>query len=443
MPRSTSLKKLRLLPLVAATYYMVSGGPYGLEDVIGQAGYRIALLLLLLLPFLWSLPTALMIGELASSIPAEGGFYAWVRRALGPFWGFQEAWLSLAASVFDMAIYPTIFVDYLTRIAPSWTAGHRGFLLALLVVIIAAVWNLRGAASVGEGSAAMMFLSLSPFAVLIGLAIYSAIHTHAHAAFAGRPIGFSFSGALLVALWNYMGWDNASTVALEVENPQRNYPRAMLTAALMVMLVYMLPVAALWIGGVSSQGVTTGAWVDAAALFGGSALALAVVCAGSLDGLGTFTSLTMSYTRLPYAMAKDGLLPKFFTRRLANGAPWPSILVCASAWALALNFTFERLITIDLVLYGLSLILEFVALIVLRRREPDLHRPFRVPGGMPGAILVGLGPTVLIAYAIFAARSERVGAMPALFFAALVAAGGSVLYLIAKSVSSRQRPTQT
>jgi amino acid transporter len=432
MLQNPALKKLRLLPLIAATYYMVAGGPYGLEDIIGQAGYRIALLLLLLLPFLWSLPTALMIGELASSIPAEGGFYAWVRRALGPFWGFQEAWLSLAASVFDMAIYPTIFVTYLAQIAPTWTAGHRGFLLALLVVAIAAIWNLRGAASVGEGSAAMMFLSLSPFAVLILLAMYSTIHTHAHHAFSGRPIGFSFSGALLVALWNYMGWDNASTVALEVENPQRNYPRAMLTAALMVMLVYCLPLLAIWIAGVAPDNFTTGSWVNAAALFGGSALALAVVCAGSIDGLGTFTSLTMSYTRLPYAMAEDGLLPKLFTRRLANGAPWVSILVCAFAWALALQFTFERLITMDLVLYGLSLILEFVALIVLRHREPDLHRPFKVPGGMLGAILAGLGPTALILYAIYAARDEHVGAMPALLFAAIVACSGAALYLIAK-----------
>ena len=442
-PARAAFKKLRLLPLVAATYYMVAGGPYGLEDIIGNAGYRIALLLLLLLPFLWSLPTALMIGELASSIPAEGGFYAWVRRALGPFWGFQEAWLSLAASVFDMAIYPTIFVDYLSRIAPGWTAGHRGLLLGLLVVAIAAVWNLRGAASVGEGSAAMMFLSLSPFAVLIGLAIYSAVHTHTHAAFSGRPIGFSFSGALLVALWNYMGWDNASTVAQEVDDPQRNYPRAMLTSALMVMLVYCLPLLAIWIAGVAPGNFTTGSWVNAAALFGGSTLALAVVIAGSLDGLGTFTSLTMSYTRLPYAMAEDGLLPKLFTRRLKNGAPWVSILVCAGAWALALQFTFERLITMDLVLYGLSLILEFVALIVLRRREPELHRPFRVPGGIFGAVAVGLGPTALILYALYAARGEHIGAMPALVFATLVACSGAVLYLIAKlAARAGRQPAQ-
>ena len=107
---SGSSGKMRLLPLIAATYFMVSGGPYGLEDIIGKAGYGRALLLLALVPLVWSLPTSLMVGELASAVPEEGGYYCWVRRALGGFWGFQEAWLSMAASVFDMAIYPVIFV---------------------------------------------------------------------------------------------------------------------------------------------------------------------------------------------------------------------------------------------------------------------------------------------------------------------------------------------
>ena len=84
-------------------------------------------------------PTALMVGELASAMPEEGGFYQWVKRAMGPFWGFQEAWLSLAASVFDMAIYPTTFVLYLSHVAPSLTAGHRGVLLKLVPVIVTRV----------------------------------------------------------------------------------------------------------------------------------------------------------------------------------------------------------------------------------------------------------------------------------------------------------------
>lgn len=425
---SGTAKKMRLLPLIAATYFMVSGGPYGLEDIIGKAGYGRALLLLFLVPLFWSLPTSLMVGELASAIPCEGGFYHWVRRAMGPFWGFQEAWLSLAASVFDMAIYPTTFVLYLSHVAPTLTAGSRGLLLKLAIVGISAAWNLRGAVAVGRGSERMMAISLSPFLILIGLALWHSVRHGVAPASGGPPEQVDLGGAILVTLWNYMGWDNASTIAQEVENPQQNYPRAMLSSAVVVMFVYILPLAAVWLAGIPAGRFSTGAWVDAAALLGGSALALAVVLAGSLDGLGTFNALTLSLTRLPYAMAEDGLLPRWLALRWRNGVPWASVLVCSLGWALALTFTFERLITIDLVLYGGSLLLEFIALVVLRFREPLLHRPFRVPGGLGTAIAIGIGPALLIAFALWAARDERVASLPALGFAAIIALVGPLVY---------------
>ena len=121
---------MRLLPLIAATYFMVSGGPYGLEDIIGSAGYGRAIR-----P---AAPGAVLLESAgladdrrAGDRNASGGWLlsSGSARAMGPFWGFQEGWLSLAASVFDMAIYPTTFVLYLTRVAPVLTAGHRGLLL--------------------------------------------------------------------------------------------------------------------------------------------------------------------------------------------------------------------------------------------------------------------------------------------------------------------------
>jgi amino acid transporter len=430
------MRKMRLMPLIAATYFMVSGGPYGLEDIIGKAGYSRALLLLFLLPFFWSFPTSLMVGELASAMPCDGGFYHWVRRAMGPFWGFQEAWLSLAASVFDMAIYPTAFVLYLSHIAPTLTAGSRGLLIKLGIVGISAVWNLCGAVAVGRGSQRMMAISLSPFVVLIALAVWHGLRHGVAAAAGGPPAGVDLSGAVLVALWNYMGWDNASTVAQEVEDPQRNYPRAMFASVITVTCVYILPLAAVWMAGIPSARFSTGAWVDAAMLLGGSALALSVVLAGSLDGLGTFNALTLSYTRLPYAMAEDGLLPRILAKRWSNGVPWVSVLACSFGWALALGFTFERLITIDLVLYGGALLLEFIALVILRVREPNMHRPFRVPGGLPIAVAIGIGPALLIAFALWAARDERVAGLSALVFAAIIAAAGPLVYLLARRRSS-------
>jgi amino acid transporter len=442
-------EKIRLLPLIAATYFMVSGGPYGLEDIIGKAGYGRALLLLALVPLVWSLPTSLMVGELASALPEEGGYYCWVRRALGGFWGFQEAWLSLAASVFDMAIYPVIFVLYLGRIEPAWTAGGCGTLWALAVVGLCAVWNLRGAKAVGEGSVGLFCLLLSPFVVLTAVGLWKGL-AGAHyglgtfrgafmslkaATWLKAPVaGADFAGAVSVTLWNYMGWDNASTVAQEVVEPQRNYPRAMLVAVGLVALTYVLPLAAVGLAGIPAAQFSTGAFTDAARELVGPWLALCVVLGGTINGFGMFNALLMSYTRVPYALAEEGLLPKVVARKTAAGVPWVSVVLCSVAWALALGLSFERLISIDLVLYGAALVLEFVALVVLRVKEPALARPFRIPGGLWGVVAMGVAPTLLIGFALWAARGERVAGLPALGFAAIVAATGPVVYLLARTM---------
>ena len=441
------------MPLVAATYFMVSGGPYGIEDVLGGAGYVRAIVILLALPLLWSLPTALMIGELAAAIPAEGGFYVWVRRGLGPFWGYQESWLSLTASVFDMALYPSIFVLYLGKFSPALTAGPRAYLWSLAVVALGCVWNLRGAPKVGGDSVWLFVLLLTPFAVLValgfwhGLMAHPAIHWDRTAPAAGAPFGLST--AILVALWNYMGWDNASTIAREVDNPQRNYPRAMIGATLLTALTYVLPLAAMALAGFSAEGFSTGSWVIAGRALGGPILGLCVVAGGIVCGAGMFNALMMSYTRLPIAMAADGLLPRVFLRRNRHGVPWVCVLVCGVGWALALSLPFERLISIDLILYGTSLILEFLALIALRLREPSLPRPFRA-GSFAFTCLLAVGPTVLIAYALYAARSEKLGdpgtplvRISSLIFAIAVALLGSPLYALTLAVARRNKREAT
>jgi len=261
MASQPARRKMRFLPLIAATYFMVSGGPYGIEDILGGAGFAKAIVILLVLPFLWCLPTALMIGELASAIPAEGGFYVWVRRALGPFWGYQEGWLSLSASIFDMAIYPSIFVLYLGKFSPALTDGWRGYLWSLAVVVLCCLWNLRGAPAVGDGSVWMFVLLLAPFAVFMVLGVWHGVAHHPAVQWSQPLSADALSTAILVAMWNYMGWDNASTVAQEVENPQRNYPRAMFGATALVAVTYILPPAAMAFAGLSSAGFTTGDWV--------------------------------------------------------------------------------------------------------------------------------------------------------------------------------------
>lgn len=425
--------KLRLWPLVAATFFMVSGGTYGTEEIMHGAGYGRAILILLLTPLLWSLPTAFMIGELSSSIPEEGGYYAWVRRALGNFWGFQEAWLSLVASIFDMAIYPTLFVAYMTRLVPWFAVGHRGVMVGVGVVAVCALLNIAGVKVVGVTSLWLFFILSAPFALIVVLAPFR--HGALAAAVPPTTSSVDIIGGLLIAMWNYMGWDNASTIATEVQRPQRTYPRAMLAAVTIVGLSYMVPVAAVYLTGLPAKAFETGSWADIAGMLGGQWLRVALVLGGMMSGFGMFNALVMSYSRLPLAMAQDGMLPKVFGKlHPKTRAPWVAIAVCAVGWACCLGLGFERLVTIDILIYGLSLVLEFLALIVLRIREPNLPRPFRVPGGMLGAVMLGVFPALLLGFSIVRGQQEQILGMSSLTFGLLLIGGGGIAYIIKEAL---------
>jgi amino acid transporter len=416
---------------------MVSGGTYGTEQIVQGAGYGRAILILLLTPVLWSLPTAFMIGELSSALPAEGGYYAWVRRGLGNFWGFQEAWLSLVASIFDMAIYPTLFVAYLTQIAPWFREGHRGVMVGLFVVVACAGLNIAGIRVVGITSLWLFFLLSMPFALIVLLAPFKlAIASSASVVPVGSTVGtVGLLGGVLIAMWNYMGWDNASTIAQEVERPQRTYPKAMIAAVILVSLTYVVPFVAVYLAGVPAAAFTgDGAWAQVAGLVGGTWrganwLGFLLVLGGMMSAFGMFNALVMSYSRLPLAMAQDGMLPRVFGKTLAKTrAPWVAIVVLATCWGLCLGLGFERLVTLDIILYGASLMLEFVTLVVLRIREPELKREFRVPGGLAGAILAGVFPLLVLVLAVVHGGSERVLGMNGLVFGAVIIVTGFVVY---------------
>lgn len=424
-PRSS---KLGIRGLALALYFMVAGGPFGLEELIAKVGFKGALLVLAVTPILWSLPTALMVGELGSALPEEGGFYAWVKRALGPFWGFQEAWLSLAASVVDMAIYPTLFVAYLGRLVP-WVADH-GVLTSVAFIGVCLVWNLRGAGAVGRGATALAVVLLAPFLALALTNLWQAPLSRAPSPATLRdPLG-----AMLIALWNYMGWDNASTVAPEVNAPQRTYPRAVGVSLALVALTYLLPVAAAGATGVDPSAWTSGSWVDFAGETAGPVVAKALVVAGAVSPLGMFGALMMSYSRLPMALADDGLLHPAFGKRLGKTqVPWVSLVACAGLWMASLGLSFERLVAVDILLYGVSLLLEFAALVWLRVRAPALPRPYKIPGGLGVVALLGVGPLLLLGLAFVRNLEETVWGMKSSYFGLLIVAAGPVVYLGARA----------
>jgi amino acid transporter len=140
-------------------------------------------------------------------------------------------------------------------------------------------------------------------------------------------------------------------------------------------------------------------------------------------------------------MATDRWLPKIFVQTNRRRVPWACVVALAVCWLLALGLGFRRLLLMDVVLYGASLLLEFVALVVLRLHEPQMPRPFRVPGGLPVAVLLGLPAAALLGYAGWSSRDALLGGHSALLVCGAIALAGVAAYLMARL--TRQRPKST
>ena len=152
----------------------------------------------------------------------------------------------------------------------------------------------------------------------------------------------------------------------------------------------------------------------------------------------------MSFTRLPVVMAGDrGYLPGVFARTNRAGAPWVAILVSAILFrAACYPLGFERSLILDVFLTGLSILLEFWALVALRIREPGLARPYRVPGGTIGVVLIGLPPLGLMIATMVRNRQEMIGSTNELTVGLTVIAAGIVAYFVSSAINpadARQR----
>jgi amino acid transporter len=166
-------------------------------------------------------------------------------------------------------------------------------------------------------------------------------------------------------------------------------------------------------------------------LIGGPLLRIGIVLGGMMSAFGMFNALVMSYSRLPLAMAQDGMLPGIFSKlQKKSRAPWVAIIALALGWGMCLGLGFARLVTLDILLYGASLLLEFIALAVLRVREPELTRPFRVPGGLFGAIAIGIPPTLLLIFSMIRSEHERIWNMSSFSFGIILVVAGVLAYFV-------------
>ncbi|MFN8398934.1 MAG: APC family permease [Anaerolineales bacterium] len=449
IPVRVITRRLGLLPLVMIMFFTVSGGAYGLEDLVGYSAPGMALLLIVLTPLIWSLPTALMVAELSTAMPVQGGYYAWVKKALGPFWGFQEGWWSWVTSFVDMAIYPVLFADYLSTLLVQqfnfhaledpWV--HWGVTLAVIWVFTAL--NIRGAKDVGDSSNWFGVFILAPFIVMSVIGIARLIQNPYPVWQPFVPEDTTVLGAfgvgMFVVMWNYLGWDGVSTVSEEIENPRKNYPLTLAITIPLITLAYFLPV----LGGLAVsrdwQNWTAGYFPEVAAQIGGQWLGAWLAIGGLVSAVGLFNALLLSISRLPFVMAEDGYLPKVITKLHPKyETPWVAIIVCATIYSFFTLSAFASLVVVDVIVYSAALMLEFVALIAFRIKYPKMKRPYKIPGGWFGIFLVTVFPLAVLTLAIVSTIQEE--GISALYLSIAAIATGPILYPFLRKFIKKDQP---
>lgn len=454
---ATVRRQLRLIPLVGVMFFTVSGGAYGLEDMVSLSGPGLALLLLLVIPVIYSVPAALVVAELGTALPVEGGYYQWVKVALGRFWAYQEGFWSWLTTWVDMAIYPVLFADYLAVYWVQAGAGETVFfsvggldvdlhwLVALAVIWPLTYLNIRGAKVVGDSSLIFMAILLLPFVIMCAIGIpklfIDGIDPFTPFVPPGETVASAIGAGIWIGMWNYLGWDGLSTVAGEVENPRRNFPRALAISIPLITACYVLPVLAGLASGQTWDTWTAGTFALAGYDLGGEWLKALITFGSFVSMAGLFSGLLLSVSRVPYVLAQDGWLPRSLTREHPRfGTPWIAIVSCSVIYSLFTLGPFQSLVIIDVFVYSLALLLEFVALLVLRVKMPGLERPFRIPGGMAGAAAVVALPTLVILFAIY--KSYDDGGFEAIWKPVVAALLGPLTYPLVLRFVKGDKPTQ-
>jgi amino acid transporter len=247
------------------------------------------------------------------------------------------------------------------------------------------------------------------------------------AGFSGLAVGLS------IALWNYIGWDNASTAQGEVRDASRTYPRALAFALPLVAAGYFVPLLTA-LGATDWQGWKEGGWPEIARAATGSlggVLATWIAVAGMVSAIALFNALLLSYSRVPFAIADDGLLPAPLAQTDANGTPRNAVIVSAIVYSVFVLIHFGTLVVADVLLYSLALSLEFASLVRLRRREPELRGVFRIPASANAVTLLAILPMLVLVLVIVLSFYDGEFGVPALFGTAAAIALGPLTYRVA------------
>ena len=308
----------------------------------------------------------------------------------------------------DAAIYPTLFVAYLSALLKilnvPWVLEGMWLKwgIGLIVVVPFTALNIVGIKSVGRATALFTILLLIPFVlmVIMGLPHISLQHLQP-LVLPGQAVPGAFAAGLFVVMWNYLGFDSISTVMGEVENPKKILPRALAISLIVATATYLLPTIVGLCVLPAGKAWDAGAWSEVARRIGGPWLQIGVAVTGLIGACGLFAATLLTASRIPMMLARDGLLPKSLGElHPPTETPLKAVLVSAFFYTVLSLETFKQLAALDVVLYSAGLCLELVALVVLRKKMPNMERPFKIPGGMVAIWMVVIVPVALIIFAI-------------------------------------------
>jgi len=403
--------------------------------MVSTSGPGMSLLYCLLVPFFLSIPVSLVTAELTTAMPVEGGFYRWSRAAFGDFWGFLAGWWNWSASFLLGGSYAVLFTDYLSYYVPG-ICGWKHWLVSFALIAFLAWINILGIQMVGKAATAFEIFIFIP---VIAMTVLGLAKWH-HNPFVplvppNQPFSKVFGVGLALVIWGYSGYEQLSTVAEDVENPQRSYPRALALVIPLSILTYFLPVLAGLAALGNWQRWKDGYFSTAALLIGGPWLGSLMTIGAMVGNVALLNSTMLTATPMPFTLAEDGYLPHFLTRRHPRyGTPVIAILISAAIYAsLALN-SLGELISIYVWLRAATTVLTVLCAWGLRRKRPDLPRGYRIPGGNLGLIYVIAMPLAMTYVVV------RYSDPVALKWGPWALVAGPVVYFVVKCFPKRDVP---
>jgi len=467
---------LTLLPLVGIIYFTVCGGTFGVEALFGNdgSGPGLGIVMLFLIPLIFSVPIMLMVREMNSMMPVEGGYYHWIKQAFGPFAGFLAGWANLMVSWLDASIYPVLGAAYLAFFLPALNEGMTiggleipgttlSFVLGALMIWAITALQVRGARLTGLTANWIGLLILVPLGLMTLIGISNWIRFGMDSlpflpqdqAIDSSSLTAAFGLGLWVAMWNYMGFELATVAGDEIVKPKRTYPIAMVIVLLLAIATYVLPMVAGLYGGAGADGryllygvetgsdtnigavmqdagvdqatleswgvdpTSTSGWYlpDIAKAVGEKAVGTAdsplpgflggiMTIGAALAMIGLFIGNSLGASRIPFALAEDGMMPRWLVRVSPRyGTPWVAIVFAGVIYTIFATNAFAFLVVADVFLNTLVLVACFFALWRLRMARPELPRK-KIPGGYPVLALVTAGPIAVLAVAVYSQLND-------------------------------------